>query len=74
MSWNIASGLDGKGVLVTGAAGGIGREVVLAFAKAGTRVCAVDLKQDAVDKVVAECEGGPHRAVGFDLRKISEMP
>jgi NAD(P)-dependent dehydrogenase (short-subunit alcohol dehydrogenase family) len=74
MSWNVASGLEAKGVLVTGAAGGIGREVVLAFAKAGARVCAVDLKQEAVDKVIAECEGGPHRAVGFDLRKISELP
>jgi NAD(P)-dependent dehydrogenase (short-subunit alcohol dehydrogenase family) len=74
MPFNLASGLEGKGVLVTGAAGGIGREVALAFAEAGSKVCAVDLKQDAVDKVIAECKGGPHRAVGFDLRKTAELP
>jgi NAD(P)-dependent dehydrogenase (short-subunit alcohol dehydrogenase family) len=74
MSFNLASGLEGKGVIVTGAAGGIGREVVLGFAAAGCRVCAVDLKQDAVDAVIRECEGGPHRAVGFDLRKTRELP
>ena len=38
MSWTIASGLEGKGVIVTGAAGGIGRAVVAAFAAAGCRV------------------------------------
>jgi NAD(P)-dependent dehydrogenase (short-subunit alcohol dehydrogenase family) len=74
MSFNLASGLEGKGVIVTGAAGGIGREVVLGFAAAGCRVCAVDLKQDAVDAVIRECEGGPHRAVSFDLRKTRELP
>jgi NAD(P)-dependent dehydrogenase (short-subunit alcohol dehydrogenase family) len=74
MPFNLASGLEGKGVLVTGAAGGIGREVALAFAAAGSKVCAVDLNQEAVDKVVAECEGSGHRAVGFDLRKTAELP
>ena len=34
MTWNLASGLDGKRVLVTGGAGGIGREVALAFGAA----------------------------------------
>ena len=51
MTFNLASGLEGKGVIVTGAAGGIGREVALAFAAAGARVAAVDLDQDAVDAV-----------------------
>ena len=61
MGFNLASGLEGKGVLVTGAAGGIGREVARAFAAAGSRVAAIDLKQEAVDAVIAECEGGPIR-------------
>ena len=74
MPFNLASGLEGKGVVVTGAAGGIGREVALAFAEAGAHVCAVDLKQDAVDAVVAVCKGGPHLAVGFDLRNTNELP
>ncbi|HEY5081581.1 MAG TPA: SDR family NAD(P)-dependent oxidoreductase [Bauldia sp.] len=74
MGFNLASGLEGKGILVTGAAGGIGREVVRAFAAAGSRVAAVDLKQEAVDAVIGECEGGPHLAVGFDLRKFGALP
>jgi NAD(P)-dependent dehydrogenase (short-subunit alcohol dehydrogenase family) len=71
MTWNLASGLDGKGVVVTGAAGGIGREVVLAFASAGARVCAIDLREEAARAVVATCEGGPHLAIGTDLRDIA---
>ena len=74
MPFNLASGLEGKAVVVTGAAGGIGREVALAFAAAGSRVAAIDLKQDAVDAVIAECEGGPHLAIAFDLRKFGELP
>ncbi|HEU4489216.1 MAG TPA: SDR family NAD(P)-dependent oxidoreductase, partial [Actinomycetota bacterium] len=33
------SGLEGKGVLVTGGAGGIGSAIVRAFASEGSRVC-----------------------------------
>ena len=72
MSWSVGAGLEGKGVVVTGAAGGIGREVALAFAIAGARVAAIDLKEDSVKTVVAEMEGGPHLARAFDLRKIGE--
>jgi NAD(P)-dependent dehydrogenase (short-subunit alcohol dehydrogenase family) len=48
VSWNLASGLEGKRVLVTGGAGGIGREVALAFAAAGAHVAVVDLAEDKV--------------------------
>jgi NAD(P)-dependent dehydrogenase (short-subunit alcohol dehydrogenase family) len=71
MSWNLASGLAGKSVLITGAAGGIGREVALAFATAGARVAAVDLSQDKVAALVAEMEGGPHLPLAVDLRPVS---
>ncbi len=71
MAWNLASGLEGKGVLVTGAAGGIGREVALAFAAAGARVATVDLYQDKVSALVAEMEGGPHLPLAADLRPIA---
>ncbi len=71
MTWNIASGLEGKGVIVTGAAGGIGREVALAFGKAGARVAAVDINDKGVGAVVAAMEGGPHLALGSDLRDIA---
>jgi len=75
MQWNLATGLENKGVMVTGAAGGIGRAVVVAFATTGARVCAVDLKQEAVDAVVADLDApGRHLAVGFDLSDIKAQP
>ena len=43
MTWSSAEGLEGAVVLVTGAAGGIGRSVAEAFAAAGARVCALDV-------------------------------
>jgi NAD(P)-dependent dehydrogenase (short-subunit alcohol dehydrogenase family) len=69
--WTIGTGLEGKGVIVTGAGGGIGREVAQAFASVGARVAAIDLMQDSVDEVVAALPGGPHLALGFDVREIA---
>ncbi len=45
MGWSLGAGLKGKGVIVTGAAGGIGRAVAEAFATTGAKVMAVDLDQ-----------------------------
>jgi NAD(P)-dependent dehydrogenase (short-subunit alcohol dehydrogenase family) len=70
MAFNIGSGLQGKNVIVTGGTGGIGREVCLAFAAAGSRVAVVDLDQQRVEAVVAEMEGGPHMAIAHDLRPV----
>ena len=74
MTWNLSSGLAGKRVLLTGGAGGIGREVALAFGAAGSRVAVVDLSEDKVKAVVAEMEGGPHLALPADLRPVSGHP
>jgi NAD(P)-dependent dehydrogenase (short-subunit alcohol dehydrogenase family) len=71
MTWDLASGLDGKRVIVTGGAGGIGREVALAFAAAGARVAVVDLSPEKVEGVVAEMDGGPHLPLAVDLRPIA---
>ncbi len=38
VTWSTGAGLEGKGVVVTGAGGGIGREVAIAFASAGAQV------------------------------------
>ena len=71
MSYDLGAGLKGKAVLLTGAAGGIGKEVALAFAGAGARVAVVDLVHAQADAVVAEMEGGPHVAIGYDLRPVA---
>lgn len=70
MTWSVASGLEGQGVIVTGAAGGIGQATAEAFATAGARVMAVDLHQAAADEVVAGMDGDGHIAVALDLRDL----
>jgi NAD(P)-dependent dehydrogenase (short-subunit alcohol dehydrogenase family) len=71
MTFDLGAGLQGKSVLLTGATGGIGREVALAFGAAGARVAAVDLDAGRVEAVVAEIEGGRHLALAYDLRPVA---
>lgn len=71
MGWSVGAGLEGRGVIVTGAAGGIGREVAKAFATTGARVLAVDLDQAAVDDVVADLEGSGHVGAALDLGDLA---
>ena len=71
MTWSL--GLEDRGVLVTGAAGGIGRAVAHAFAQAGARVALVDLDADACAAVAAELtQPERHRWFAADLSTVSE--
>ncbi|GAA4612109.1 SDR family NAD(P)-dependent oxidoreductase [Actinoallomurus liliacearum] len=63
-------GLRGKRVLVTGGSRGIGRETVLAFARAGARVVACHRTPgEAADGLARELKelGGDHRLVQADV-------
>ncbi len=62
---------EGKVVLVTGAAGGIGRAAVLRFAEEGARVAAADLEGAGLEGVVAAVEkaGGEALAVAADVTR-----
>jgi 3-oxoacyl-[acyl-carrier protein] reductase len=46
--------LDGKTAVVTGGAQGIGRAIVLCLARLGSNVCAIDLKEEGVEELLAE--------------------
>jgi NAD(P)-dependent dehydrogenase (short-subunit alcohol dehydrogenase family) len=46
------SGFDGKRVLVTGAASGIGHATVVAFSKAGARMVAADIDAQTLAEAV----------------------
>jgi NAD(P)-dependent dehydrogenase (short-subunit alcohol dehydrogenase family) len=71
MTWSVGAGLEGKGVMVTGAGGGIGREVAKAFSTTGARVMLVDVQQDGVNSVLPELEGKGHVAVAADLTRFA---
>lgn len=71
MAWNVGAGLEDKGVIVTGAAGGIGREVTKAFASCGARVLAVDQDQAALDALLHTLDGSHHRGAAANLTDLS---
>src|SRR4030081_216657 len=48
--------LDGKVAVITGAAGGIGREAALLFASEGARVCVADVAREAGEKTASDCK------------------
>ncbi|MGI8517267.1 MAG: glucose 1-dehydrogenase [Acidimicrobiia bacterium] len=66
--------LEEKVALITGAAGGIGRETALRFAQEGARVVVVDLNHDSVAAVASEVvkAGGKATAVAADVSKTSD--
>jgi NAD(P)-dependent dehydrogenase (short-subunit alcohol dehydrogenase family) len=67
----LGEGLAGKGVLVTGAVGGIGSAVAHAFAAAGARVAALDREEAEARALAASLPGEGHTGIGADLADVA---
>jgi NAD(P)-dependent dehydrogenase (short-subunit alcohol dehydrogenase family) len=65
--------VDGRTVLVTGAARGIGRSLALACAAAGARLAITDVLADELAAVYAELPGEGHLAVPCDLTDAASV-
>jgi NAD(P)-dependent dehydrogenase (short-subunit alcohol dehydrogenase family) len=68
--WSVGAGLEGRGVLITGATGGIGAAVTQAFATTGARVMAVDLDEGRLAELVESLPGTSHAGLAWDLRDV----
>jgi NAD(P)-dependent dehydrogenase (short-subunit alcohol dehydrogenase family) len=66
--------LDGKVCVITGAAGGMGREAALLFCEEGARVCVADVDLDGAARVAAEARDAfPQRADVADEQSVRAM-
>ncbi len=68
--------IEGKVILVTGAASGIGRQCAIDFANAGADLILLDLNAEALNSVKEECEAIGRRCFirGCDLTDSSALP
>lgn len=68
--------LEGKTILITGGAGGIGSEVARVCSKLGARIVLTDIREDALHAALislSKAETGEHLAVQADLTNSEEL-
>ena len=66
--------LDGKVCVITGSAGGIGREAALLFSDEGAQVCVADVDADAGEQTAASCRDAFFVAVNVtDAQSVEQM-
>lgn len=64
---------EGKVVLITGAAGGIGRETARLFADQGAKLVLVDVDQRVIEKIASELEIDDYLALSADVSSEEQV-
>jgi len=65
--------LRGKSAIITGAAGGIGKNIALVFAREGAKVAIADLNKDAAEAAAKEIRGSGGQAMGVAMDVTDEQ-
>jgi NAD(P)-dependent dehydrogenase (short-subunit alcohol dehydrogenase family) len=66
--------LDGKVAVITGAAGGIGREAAILFSAEGAQVCVADVAEEAGETTASECRDAFfHKVDVTDAESVAGM-
>ena len=65
--------LEGKTVLITGAAGGIGRAMAIECAKMGARLFLTDVVKEGLDATISLLEGEGHEGIVADLTDDEQL-
>lgn len=65
--------MDGKHILITGGASGIGRQTAVTLSELGARVSIIDLQEEGLKETLAMLKGEGHSIHVADLSKIEEL-
>ena len=65
--------MDGKHILITGGASGIGRQTAISLSELGARVSIIDLQEDGLKETLTMLKGEGHSIHVADLSKIDEL-
>ena len=65
--------MEGKHVLITGGASGIGRQTAITLSELGARVAVMDLQEEGLKETLSMLSGEGHSIHVADLSKIEEL-
>jgi len=65
--------MEGKHILITGGASGIGRQTAISLSELGARVSIMDLQEEGLRETLALLKGEGHSIYVADLSKIEEL-
>ena len=65
--------MNGKHVLITGGASGIGRQTAIMLSELGARVSVIDLQEEGLKETLSMLKGEGHSIHAVDLSKIEEL-